>query len=329
MTTFDHDTPGVEWRPDAPEATVPLRPARPRFDAYPDACAACGGELGIDGYCQRCGQKAKSLREHYEMAPARWVGGVCDIGVSHARNEDALACQANDRRAVMVVCDGVTTSDDSDLASMAAAHAACDLAWAQDPQGTGTPSSRAAALKALLTSAMTSANEAVVDCTDPESVNAAATTIAMAIVDDRWILAANLGDSRVYWFPDGADPWQVTRDHSLAQDGMDSGAERAEAESSALAHTITKWLGRDAIDLIPNMGVVEISRPGWVIVCSDGLWNYASEAVDLAAVVALCVAEDTTALELASRLVDWANAQGGHDNVTVACARVDPASAEC
>ena len=30
-------------------------------------------------------------------------------------------------------------------------------------------------------------------------------------------------------------------------------------------------------------------------------------------------------MALAGALVDWANAQGGHDNITVALARYDPA----
>jgi len=88
-----------------------------------------------------------------------------------------------------------------------------------------------------------------------------------------------------------------------------------------------------------------------VLVCSDGLWNYCSEAEDLAALVRRCAAvrspslapagtaSGVTAAEpdpepdpvaspvadplaLAEELVAWANAQGGHDNITVALARV-------
>ena len=52
---------------------------------------------------------------------------------------------------------------------------------------------------------------------------------------------------------------------------------RAEAESSPQAHAITKWLGRDSEDHTPMVGQLRITEPGWLLVCSDGLWNYASE----------------------------------------------------
>ena len=324
MTLFNRGAPGVEWSDSASEVTQPLRPESPEAAPYPTACVACGGELGIDGYCLQCGQKARSLREHYEVVPADWLAGICDIGLAHGRNEDALAIRAEGARAVIVVCDGVTTSEDSDVASMSAAATACDLLWINDPQGTGTPSSRNAAIQALLTQAVTQANDAVIDSTDPASTNSAATTIAIAVVDGQSIYCANLGDSRIYWIPDGGEPLQLTKDHSLAQDGIDSGTGRAEAESSIFAHTITKWLGRDAVDLVPYLSTCVVDAPGWLIACSDGLWNYVSEAQAVQNLVNGFLGTDSSPLGLASHLVGWANEQGGHDNITVACARLAP-----
>jgi serine/threonine protein phosphatase PrpC len=61
-------------------------------------------------------------------------------------------------------------------------------------------------------------------------------------------------------------------------------------------------------------------------VCSDGLWNYCSAAADLRTLLDDDIARfGDDPLVLASALCDWANAQGGHDNVTVALAHV-PAS---
>jgi serine/threonine protein phosphatase PrpC len=66
-----------------------------------------------------------------------------------------------------------------------------------------------------------------------------------------------------------------------------------------------------------------LSAPGsgWLLVCSDGLWNYCSGASDLAVLVAQHTSTDPTVL--AEFLVAWANEQGGHDNITAALARVD------
>ena len=57
------------------------------------------------------------------------------------------------------------------------------------------------------------------------------------------------------------------------------------------------------------------------MVCSDGLWNYASEATRLQTLVAELSTDGDGPLHLAQALVAWANAQGGKDNVSVALAR--------
>ena len=71
--------------------------------------------------------------------------------------------------------------------------------------------------------------------------------------------------------------------------------------------------------------------PGWLLLCSDGLWNYASEPAALAEVFRACTVgvppqrgAAQPAEELAKALVDWAKAQGGHDNITVALAYLLP-----
>ena len=72
----------------------------------------------------------------------------------------------------------------------------------------------------------------------------------------------------------------------VAQFRISAGVPRAEAESGPQAHAITKWLGRDSVDFVPRTGSISVTSTGWLLVCSDGLWNYASEAGDLQALVA-------------------------------------------
>ncbi|MDR1808734.1 MAG: serine/threonine-protein phosphatase, partial [Propionibacteriaceae bacterium] len=151
----------------------------------------------------------------------------------------------------------------------------------------------------------------------------ASATFAAGVIEDRVLYWANLGDSRVYWFPDGAEPLQLSEDHSLAQAQIDEGVAREEAEASVLAHTITRWLGRDATDLEPGLGEIPLSTAGWVLVCSDGLWNYASEPTALAEVLKAAVTPGAAVVDVANGLVGWANGQGGHDNITVALARLE------
>ena len=60
------------------------------------------------------------------------------------------------------------------------------------------------------------------------------------------------------------------------------GVPREEAENGPQAHAITRWLGRDTPTTVPKTpGCTRIAEDGWLVVCSDGLWNYASEAAEL------------------------------------------------
>ena len=75
---------------------------------------------------------------------------------------------------------------------------------------------------------------------------------------------------------------------------------------------------------MPSTATTRAQGPGWVLACSDGLWNYASEPEALAAQVAAAGTDDPLTLALA--LTAFANAQGGRDNITAAVARVQPAN---
>ena len=293
--------------------------------APPRPCVQCGGAVDSDAYCTVCGFKAASERDHYREEPAPWVAGVCDRGLKHTRNEDAIALaagQAPGGRAVLVVCDGVSSSIDSDVASLAAAEAARDLLWADRPQGLGVEESHVPAMELALSAAAAAANEAVVRTTDPASENAASATFVVVAVSKGRLFYANLGDSRAYWLPDAGDPVLLTRDDSMAEARVEMGVPRQEAENGPSAHAITKWLGRDAPDIVPRSGNLEVGD-GWVLVCSDGLWNYASSPAEIRTVLAAALnASPTNLVDLCEHMVAWANEQGGKDNISASLARL-------
>ena len=270
---------------------------------------------------------AHNPRDHYVEQPASWVAACCDRGIRHRRNEDAVAVAADPApgsRAVLVVCDGVSTSTDSDVAALAGARTARDVLTSAAPAGGQPAAARAADLVEALVLACAQANAAVIAQTAPDSVNAASCTFAAAVLEGDLVVHANLGDSRVYWLPDAGagDPLQLGTDDSMAQARMAMGMGRQEAENGPQAHAITRWLGRDSQDVVPQTGSVEVTVPGWVLVCTDGLWNYCSAATDLQVLVArLSEACGGQPLPLAAGLVQWANTQGGRDNISVALAR--------
>jgi serine/threonine protein phosphatase PrpC len=312
--------------PTADEAS-PISAATNRHTAVPEVVAAsrppcreCGGPVGDDLYCERCGTKAPSERDHFEATPAPWVAGVCDRGQRHSRNEDAMAVFADGSRAALVVCDGVSSSKDSDVSSLAAAKAALAVLKAPMPKGMGVPESGEAAVQQVFTQAAEAANTAVIAHADPSAPNPASCTFVAAVVDGRTVWSGGVGDSRAYFLPDAGAGRVLTEDDSMAQLLMAGGSSRAEAEQDPRAHAITRWLGQDSPDIVPRVTRIDVEEPGWVLVCSDGLWNYASEAEALQSRIAGAGTSD--ALALAHALVDFANAQGGHDNITAVLARV-------
>jgi serine/threonine protein phosphatase PrpC len=291
------------------------------------ACTSCGGSILDDGFCGTCGRKPLSARDHWSEQPVPWLAGVCDKGVLHARNEDAMAlAAAADRRfGVIVVCDGVTSAPDSDRASLAASRAACDLLAVVPPTAGGVAAAVTYWADALQRAAF-EANAAAVgvahalgDPPEPPSC-----TFVAAVIADTMLTVAWCGDSRAYWLPDSGLPRQLTLDHSLGQQMIAAGTSPADAELDSTFHTITRWLGADSVDHTPECVSLAIDGPGWLLVCSDGLWNYASQLDELAELVHGLHPGSGDPLPLAAALVDWANAAGGHDNITAALARCQP-----
>jgi len=290
-------------------ALVPPPPAGVR-------CAQCGEGHYEDGYCDNCGTKQRDPRDHFAEEPAPWVAGVCDIGIRHSRNEDAMALHADPAQlsfAVLVVCDGVSNSTDSHIASLAASRAARDVLDDPVARGMGTRTAIVASMAARLA----------------EVENPPSCTFVAAIIDDGLAVVGNVGDSRAYWLPDdpAAPARQLTRDDSFAAEQISAGMAREEAETSPGAHAITRWLGVDAPeDLTPHTADLDLVDDGWLMVCSDGLWNYCSDATDLRALVHATMARLGTGARhpgsLAQGLTDFALERGGMDNITVTLARV-------
>ena len=279
--------------------------------------------VGSDGYCENCGMLAPRERDHYTEHPAAWVAACCDRGIRHHRNEDASAVSAEQSpgtRAVLVVCDGVSTSEDSDVASLAA-RAAPGTCRPGTSDGLGTEASRAAA-RSRRGGGGRRGERRGCRHTSNDSANAASCTFTAAVVETGQVSFANVGDSRVYWLPDSkVSPIELSVDDSVAQIRIAMGVVREEAENGPHAHAITKWLGRDSPDIVPRTGSMTLTGPGWVLVCSDGLWNYASEAAVLQGVVARLDTGGSDPLALAESLVRWACERGGKDNISVALAR--------
>ncbi|SER69932.1 Serine/threonine protein phosphatase PrpC [Propionibacterium cyclohexanicum] len=267
-------------------------------------------------------------RDNVRRGPTPWAGGATHVGSKASPNQDALALAAtsstSNRSAIVAVSDGVSTSPHSDVASQIAVDRATDalIGVLTDREHSDDPGGLAQALREAVHSANQSIAEAAGDNSDGY-----ACTLVLALLHRGFVIVANVGDSRAYWFGDDHTDLILTTDDSMAQLSIELGVTRDVAEAGRQAHAITKWLGPNAPDPEPQLGGFRVAGSGWLLVCSDGLWNYASSAKDLRGVWdSLSRPEGATAEELAGQLVDWANARGGHDNITVGLVRVEQAT---
>ncbi|WP_338496271.1 PP2C family serine/threonine-protein phosphatase [Streptomyces sp. SJL17-4] len=290
-------------------------------------CVACrAGRVDTDGYCENCGHAQPRERDHMERELGS-VAAVSDRGLRHHRNEDAFAVSATtlpdgSPATLAIVCDGVSSATRPDEASAAAAEAAGASLLAALPRGTHPQQAMHEAIVAAAEAVNSLADEPGQDGAehDPHRHrNAPACTIVGSVVADGLLVVGWVGDSRVYWVPDDrATPAaRLTEDDSWAAQMVAAGLmNEAEAYADERAHAITGWLGADAYELEPHTAAFKPDRSGVVVVCTDGLWNYAEGADDMARVVPADASDRP--LHSAQVLVGHALDGGGHDNITVA-----------
>ncbi|MEV1043615.1 PP2C family serine/threonine-protein phosphatase [Streptomyces sp. NPDC049916] len=289
-------------------------------------CVACrSGRVDRDGYCENCGHAQPRARDHMEQQLDA-VAAVSDRGLRHHRNEDSFAVSSTalpdgSPAVVAIVCDGVSSASRPDEASAAAASAANASLLASLPGGTHPQQAMHEAIVAASEAVNALAQEpaGAMEHDAHRHRNAPACTLVGAILAGGLLIVGWVGDSRVYWVPEdrSGPPARLTEDDSWAAQMVAAGLmNEAEAYADERAHAITGWLGADAYELEPHTAAFRPDRPGLVVVCTDGLWNYAESAQEMAAAVPADAR--TRPLHGARVLVGHALDGGGHDNVTVA-----------
>ncbi|MGW6542449.1 PP2C family serine/threonine-protein phosphatase [Streptomyces massasporeus] len=319
-----YQTQPDEYLLQAPDPRVSAEQAAQAAGTGGKVCVACrAGRVDDDGYCENCGHAQPRERDHMEQESGP-VAAVSDRGLRHHRNEDAFAIGTTtlpdgSPASVAIVCDGVSSATRPDDASAAASKAAGETLLAALPRGTHPQQAMHDAILAASRAVNSLAAEPATAREQAPHQNAPACTIVGAVVTSGLLIVGWVGDSRAYWVPvdRGAPPARLTEDDSWAAQMVAAGLmNEAEAYADERAHAITGWLGADAYELEPHTAAFKPDRPGVVVVCTDGLWNYAEAAEEMARVVPLDAAAQP--LHSARVLLGHALDGGGHDNVTVA-----------
>jgi len=240
----------------------------------------------------------------YALAAA----ALTDVGTERPHNEDACGVEIEQaERAVVVVCDGVSSYEAGETASSKAVEVML-RAFRESGTTLATPK--------RLVRAVQQANIEVYDLAlvVPE-LRGMATTLTAVAVDRGELFAAHVGDSRLY-LARGDTITQLTKDHTVAAERVRVGLL---SEKKARLHpdrcTLTRSLGRELIVAVDRI-TTRVVQGDTLIVCSDGLYNVLEDHEMRE------IAQGSEPAAACRALVEAANTRGTIDNLSAAVMRV-------
>jgi serine/threonine protein phosphatase PrpC len=141
------------------------------------------------------------------------------------------------------------------------------------------------------------------------------TTCVVTMLYDGKAEVAHVGDSRLYLIRGGGIQ-RVTRDHSLVQQMLDAGLlTEAQAAVHPDVNRITRALGMfPIVEVEVRPTPLLLAADDVLLLCSDGLTDMLEDDALLTIVQETLGSGPEVTCQ---RLVDAANARGGHDNITV------------
>jgi serine/threonine protein phosphatase PrpC len=236
------------------------------------------------------------------------------VGIARDHMEDAASSMIlqqgyrdkESRVGLFVVADGMGGHLHGELASsLAIENLNTHLLPKLQEQFSAPPSSDE--IEQLLEEAFELAQQAVLD-----KVTGGGSTMTIALVIDKTLYFAHVGDSRLYLIDYNGKMEVLTRDHSLVQRLVELGQiSQSDAESHPQKNVLYRALGQtDGFRI--DQGYRLLSSPGYLMLCSDGLWGVVEEKQIVSE-----ICSDKSLNERANNLCDLANQAGGPDNISV------------
>jgi serine/threonine protein phosphatase PrpC len=247
------------------------------------------------------------------------IAGKTDSGMVRSHNEDAIYFEAD--IGLVVLADGMGGYNAGEVASGMAITIISDevrQALLREAAhlvdfGTGDPKAHR-----ILREAIRKANADIFQKSQTEPQCAGmGTTLVCALFYDNRLTVAHIGDSRLYRLRD-SEFVQITRDHSLLQEQLDSGLITPEqAKFSQNRNLVTRALGIDE-SVEAELHDHEAAVGDVYLLCSDGLSDMVEDD-DIGQSLKLLQGN----LQLAtSHLVQTANDNGGRDNISTIAIQV-------
>jgi PPM family protein phosphatase len=236
-----------------------------------------------------------------------------DTGRARNNNEDSVA--VDEPTALVILADGMGGYNAGEVASgMVTSFIKTELGrWLTEASENATDTD----VRRAMDICVDNANRAIFNAANSNPQYAGmGTTLVVGVFRDSRLLMGHVGDSRAYRLR-ASRLVQITHDHSLLQEQIDSGLiTQEQAAFSSNKNLVTRAVGvEDTVLLETHLHDV---MPGdTYLLCSDGL----SDMLDDESIAQLMLGCETLA-EAANALVEAANDAGGKDNISVVLARV-------
>jgi PPM family protein phosphatase len=241
------------------------------------------------------------------------ASGATDVGRRRDHNEDDVLVRPD--LYLYVVADGAGGHNAGEVASAIATRSVASYFESTRPAYKGKPDIDEFGLWTCarrLGAAVQMANRDVIEiAASSNKRRGMGTTIVAAAISPRSnvIHVAHVGDSRCYRMRHGHIE-QMTQDHSLITDALELRPDIDDATLARLpANVITRALGMEKVVRVPvrTYGIVNGDR---YLLCTDGLSNMVGPAG-----LSEAICREAALDEIVRRLIDMANAAGGHDNI--------------
>ena len=247
------------------------------------------------------------------------IASCTDSGMVRSHNEDSIAADA--ANGLVVLADGMGGYNAGEVASGMATTVIItemqQILASAKPYHTDPRTNKEIGPR-LVREQVLKANASIYQAAQSQPQYAGmGTTLVVSLFYDNRVLVAHLGDSRLYLLRAGKFR-QITRDHSLLQEQIDSGLISPEqAKHAQHKNLVTKALGIDP-SVEPEIHEYPTKSGDIYLLCSDGLCDMVEDE-DIGMTLQALGAN----LKLAAQqLVQMANDNGGRDNVSVILVRV-------
>ena len=244
------------------------------------------------------------------------AAGLTDVGLKRESNEDAFAMDHS--AGLYIVADGMGGHLAGEVASKVAVGIIKKNVtnWiaknCPEDELYAFPDMSLSRIANYIASSIKLANRVIYDMSQEyHEYKGMGTTVVVLAIMPTTVIAANVGDSRIYLVRGGTLEL-LSREHNMVAEQLEMGLiSEEEAKSSPLRHVLTRNLGSsNTVDA--DVFEIEHINNDRFLLCTDGLTDLVPED-DILSIIK----NGDDPESLCRELIAEANKRGGHDNTTV------------